>query len=57
MNSGNREGTGGIFSEKRGAQKNNIIEKMKNFIGAKVKGSSKVGRRENLKNKEVEVRG
>jgi len=48
---------GGIFSEKRGAQKNNIIEKMKNFIGAKVKGSSKVGRRENLKNKEVEVRG
>jgi hypothetical protein len=33
-----------MFSEKRGAQKNNIIEKMKNFIGAKVKGSSKVGR-------------
>jgi len=30
---------------------------MKNFIGAKVKGSSKVRRRENLKNKEVEVRG
>jgi len=30
---------------------------MKNFIGAKVKGSREVGRRENLKNKEVEVRG
>jgi len=30
---------------------------MKNFIGAKVKGSREVERRGNLKNKEVEARG
>jgi hypothetical protein len=36
-----------MFSEKRGAQKNNIIEKMKNFIGAKVK----LERREDLREK------